>query len=211
MISLPRRDLLLSAFLTAASASLVGRALADDAALDRPLLELYSGLEAAMKSGKTVPFPQRFAALAPVVDKSFDLEAILKVSVGLRWDAMDAATQAKLLKTFRSFTIATYVANFDRYDGQKFRILPGARDSGSDRIVQTEMVPTSGDTVRLDYVMREENGSWRAVDVLLDGSISRVAVQRSDFRKLLAGGDADALINSLRRKINDLSDGALNS
>ena len=59
--------------------------------------------------------------------------------------------------------------------------------------------------------MRDGSGAWRAVDVLLEGSISRVAVQRSDFRKILASGDADALIASLRRKIADLSDGALSS
>ena len=59
--------------------------------------------------------------------------------------------------------------------------------------------------------MRDDNGSWRAVDVLIEGSISRVAVQRSDFRKILASGDAEALIASLRHKIADLSDGALNS
>ena len=65
--------------------------------------------------------------------------------------------------------------------------------------------------MRLDYVMRDGNGTWRAVDVLLEGSISRVAVQRSDFRHILANGDADALIASLQRKIADLSGGALNS
>jgi phospholipid transport system substrate-binding protein len=65
--------------------------------------------------------------------------------------------------------------------------------------------------LRLDYVMRGEGGRWRAVDVLFEGSISRVAVQRADFRKALASGDADALIASLHRKIADLSDGALNS
>ena len=59
--------------------------------------------------------------------------------------------------------------------------------------------------------MRDANGTWRAVDVLLDGSISRVAVQRSDFRKILASGDANALIASLKRKIADLSDGSLRS
>ena len=211
MISLTRRALLPSALLVAASPHLIPRALADDVGLDQPLVDLYAGLQAAMKSGKTTPFPQRYDALAPFVDKAFDLETILKVSVGLRWDSMDAATQAKLLRTFRTFTIATYVANFDKYDGEKFRVLPGARDSGTDRIVHTEMVPSTGDTVRLDYVMREENGTWRVVDILLDGSISRVAVQRSDFRKLLVGGDADALIASLRRKISDLSEGSLNS
>ena len=163
-----------------------------------------------MRAGHTTSFLQRFDALAPVVDQVFDLETVLKVSVGLRWDAMDPEVRIRLLNAFRRFTIATYVANFDKYDGEQFEILPGARDSGTDRIVGTEIV-SGGQHMRLDYVMRDENGMWRAVDVLLDGSISRVAVQRSDFRKTLADGDANALIASLHRKIADLSDGALTS
>jgi phospholipid transport system substrate-binding protein len=181
------------------------------APLDQPVHELYSALETAMRTGHTTPFSQRFDALAPVVDQVFDLKTVLKVSVGLRWDSMDADVQARLLDAFRRFTVATYVASFDKYDGEQFQILPGARDSGADRIVGTEIVSGSGDHVRMDYVMRAGNGTWRAVDVLLEGSISRVAVQRSDFRKILASGDADALIASLRRKVVDLSDGALNS
>jgi phospholipid transport system substrate-binding protein len=183
---------------------------AADPNLAQPLQELHAALEAAMRAGHTTPFSQRFDTLAPVLDRVFDLETVLKVSVGLRWNSMDPTQQARLLRVYRRFTIATYVANFNRYDGERFQILPGARDAGSDRIVGTEIV-TGGDRLRLDYVMRDGSGVWRAVDVLLEGSISRVAVQRSDFRKILANGDADALIASLRRKIADLSDGALSS
>jgi phospholipid transport system substrate-binding protein len=179
--------------------------------IDQPLQELHNALEAAMRAGHATPFTQRFDALAPVVDQVFDLETVLKVSVGLRWDNMDPAVRTRLLKAYRRFTIATYVANFDRYDGERFQILPGARNAGTDRIVGTEIVTGGGERLRLDYVMRDDNGTWRAVDVLLEGSISRVAVQRSDFRKILANGDADALVANLRRKIADLSDGALSS
>ena len=55
--------------------------------------------------------------------------------------------------------------------------------------------------------MRQVNGMWKAVDVLLDGTISRVAVQRSDFRNLLGAGDASALIASLERKAMDFARG----
>ena len=57
--------------------------------------------------------------------------------------------------------------------------------------------------------MRQEGSGWKAVDVLADGSISRVAVQRSDFRRLVSRGGAQALIESLNQKTNDLSGGAL--
>jgi len=70
-------------------------------------------------------------------------------------------------------------------------------------------VQANGTPVRLDYVMRRGPQGWRAVDVLLDGSISRVAVQRSDFRSLITQGDAGALIASLNKKIADLSGGTL--
>ncbi len=55
--------------------------------------------------------------------------------------------------------------------------------------------------IRIDYVMRGGAGGWRIVDVLLNGSISRVAVQRSDFRALLESGNPAALIDSLKRKV----------
>jgi phospholipid transport system substrate-binding protein len=177
----------------------------------QPINDLHMALEAAMQSGRRTPFAARFDALAPVIERVFDLETVLKVSVGMRWSSFDEATQERLAAAFHRFTIATYVANFDRYSGEKFVVIPGARASGSDRIVRTEVASRAGGAARLDYVMRQFGYAWRAVDVLIDGSISRVAVQRSDFRTVLARGDADALIRSLQRKVADLSEGALSA
>jgi phospholipid transport system substrate-binding protein len=219
MIRLSRRAWLLSATVSTAGAAIasmgpawIGTAWADiPDPVAQPLHDLHSALEATMRAGRTTPFPDRFDALAPVVDQVFDLETVLKVSVGLRWDGMDGDVRDRLLRAYRRFTVATYVANFDRYDGKRFEVLPGARASGTDRIVGTELVTRGGQHVRIDYVMRVAGDTWRAVDILWEGSISRVAVQRSDFRKILVSGDAEALIASLRRKIADLSDGALNA
>ena len=58
--------------------------------------------------------------------------------------------------------------------------------------------------------MRNTGGSWKAVDVLEQGTISQAAVQRSDFRSLIAGG-ADKLIASLQAKVQTLSGGTINA
>ena len=182
----------------------------DVSAAARPIQLLYNALEQLMKQGQSVSFPQRFDTLAPVVDQVYDLETALRVSVGARWATLDDTARQSLFRAFRSFTIATYVANFNSYNGQTFEILPNPRVAGPDVIVATHITSGSGDPTRIDYVMRDTKG-WRIVDVLLDGTISRVAVQRSDFRSLLGSGDAQALIGSLERKTSDLSGGTLHS
>jgi phospholipid transport system substrate-binding protein len=63
--------------------------------------------------------------------------------------------------------------------------------------------------LKLDYVMRRGPDGWQAVDVLTDGAISRVAVQRSDFRQLLVSGGVPALVAGLSHKVANLSGGML--
>jgi phospholipid transport system substrate-binding protein len=55
--------------------------------------------------------------------------------------------------------------------------------------------------------MRNGPAGWKVADVLADGSISRVAVQRSDFRHLLTSGGVPALMAGLQHKIASLSGG----
>ncbi|MGA3000911.1 MAG: ABC transporter substrate-binding protein [Acetobacteraceae bacterium] len=156
-------------------------------------------------------FQQRFDRLAPVIDRVFNLDAILRTSVGLRWSSLDDASRRDLFNVFRTFTIASYTANFDSNGGERFQVLPQTRPSGDELIVESRLIPANGDPVRLDYVMHAGPTGLQIVDVLLNGSISKVAVQRSDFRALLASGSATPLIASLRQKVSDLSGGAMRS
>lgn len=202
---IPRRTALL------ALVSLPVAARAQGAGPSAPIAVLDNALLNAMKAGKATPFPKRFNMLAPAIEQALDLPQILRASVGLVWADLPASQKTQLAQVFRDYTVANYAANFDSYSGQSFRILPTTRSAGADRIVETEIVPASGTPTRIDYVMRQTAQGWKAVDVLLTGAISRVAVQRSDFRSLLRSGNATALIASLQRKVSSLSGGTLRS
>jgi phospholipid transport system substrate-binding protein len=183
--------------------------MADPAAV-QPIRELCDGLLRIMRAGSSTPFTQRFQMLAPDVDRAFDLPTVLQLSVGPSWSSLPSDQQNALQTAFRRYTVANYVNNFDNYTGQRFDLQPDGKDlPNSKQLVQTKIVSSSGESHGLDYVMRRMPGGWKAVDVLADGSISRVAVQRSDFRGLLARGGAQALIQSLNQKTRDLSGGAL--
>ena len=208
-----RRSLLawtLAAIGTGAAVGLVGRrGAAQGTEPIQVVTDLYAALQAVMRVGKTTPFQQRFAQLAPAIDRDFDLAVILQNSVGLRWASLDEPARQTLAALFRDFTIASYTANFDSDSGEKLVVLPQTRPAQADVIVGSSLVPAHGDAVRIDYLVRRSAPGWRIVDVLLDGSISRVAVQRSDFRSLLAGGSPAPLIESLKRKLSELSGGAM--
>jgi phospholipid transport system substrate-binding protein len=204
-----RRSLL--GMLVIAAAPLSRRALAETAPADATsTIKRFNGaLLAAMKSGGRTDFSSRFQALGPEVDQAFDLSAVLSVSVGPGWAGLSRGQQSRLLDAFRRYTVASYVANFDNYAGQDFTVSPDTRSLAVDRVVvQSRIVKISGDATELDYVMKQTPSGWKVIDVLAGGSISRVAVQRSDFRRILANG-GDALLASLQRKASDLSGGAL--
>src|SRR5271165_3379622 len=206
---LDRRSLLGFVLVAALPAAAYG---ADPAAAEASatVARLYDGLLADMKAGKKVDFQRRFEMLASVVDQVFDLQTVLAVSVGPRWAGLAPDQQTRLLWAFRRYTVASYVASFDSYAGQTLSVLPDTRPSGGGQVVvQTRIVPKSGDATKLDYVMKQTPSGWKIVDVLADGTISRVAVQRSDFRGVLANGGGDALLASLERKTADLSGGSI--
>jgi phospholipid transport system substrate-binding protein len=172
-----------------------------------PVEQLHAGLIAIMKAGKTASFRQRYDMIAPVVSRTFDLDMILRQAVGPRWASLPPDQQAALADAFRRYTIASYVANFDSYSGERFEVVPAVRAVGGDRVVETRFATASGKVHALDYLLRQEGGGWRVVDVLAEGSISRVAAQRSEMRSVLADSGGTGLLVSLRQKTAELSGG----
>lgn len=200
-----RRRLLVAAALPVAFGGLP--LAAQDAGPTAPVSALNQGLQAISQAGRATPFAQRVAMLAPVVARAFALEDVLRASVGPRYAGLPADQKASLLQVFTDYTLASYVSNFDSGGGNRFVVGPQTRAVGTDQVVSTQIGPASGTPTRLDYVVRNGPAGWQIVDVLIDGSISQVAVQRSDFRRLLSGGSADPLIASLRKRAASLAAG----
>jgi len=177
-----------------------------------PIESLDSALLAVMKAGSAnASFQSRYDQLSPQVEKTLNLSVILQNSVGVLWSTLPAAQQQQLETVFEQFTVASYVNGFSSYGGQQIQLLPNERSLGDKKIVESQIVPADGGSpTRLDYVMADTPDSgWQATDVLLNGTISKVAIQSSDFSSLVTSGDASQLIAALKSKVAALSGGAL--
>ena len=194
----------------ALAATLLGSTLAaqaQDATV--PVATLDRGLSELLVTPTSVPFAQRYAKMAPIVDQAFGYTAILQAIVGPRWGSLPAAQQQALLTSFRRYTVSNYVANFSAGAGTAIKLKPGSQTVGDGQLVSTLIAPATGDATAINYVVKRGAQGWRITDVYLDGTISQVAVQRSDFRSLLSSDNADALIKRLDSKVAELSGGAV--
>jgi len=202
---LQRRSLL--ALVATLATSQAGRAFGQDAnAVIAPIQRFYGALLAIMKAGRATAFTQRYNTLAPALEQALNVPVILQTAVGFAWPTFPASAQSALLTAFRHYTVATWVSNFDSYSGQRLEVLPQLRSVGQSQVVYTEIMKSDGSSSVINFVMRPAGGGWKATDVLLDGTISQVAVLRSDFLGLVVRGPS-ALAENLEQKATDLMGG----
>jgi len=161
----------------------------------------YSVLLANMQQGRTLGESGRYAKLAPVVDRDFDIATMTRLAIGQSWQSLPPAQQQQLQAAFAHYVAATYADRFDSYSGEQLQVT-GERPFGNDTMVQTKIVKSDGDTTRLDYLMRSDRGFWRIADIYLDGTISQLAVHRSEFHSILQRDGVDGLVMALNRKVD---------
>jgi phospholipid transport system substrate-binding protein len=166
----------------------------------------YDTLLTTMKDGRTLGQSGRYARLAPIVDRVFDVPLMTQLAIGPSWATFSPAQQQQLTEAFRHYIVATYADRFDSYSGQQLQVT-GERPSNADVMVQTRIVKSDGETTTLNYLMRQNQGSWQISDVYLDGTISQLAIQRSEFHSILRRDGIDGLVMALTRKVDLLGRG----
>src|SRR5215471_12486028 len=180
---------------------------ADEAASDPAVKQIqafYDVLLSNMKQGKELGLMGRYNKLKPVIEQTYDLPLMTSLAVGPTWSSIPATDQQALSAAFERMTLANYAKNFDTFSGEKFVVEPAAQVHGTDKVVMSKLV-TSGQTIPFNYRMRQSNGSWKVIDVYLNGFVSELATRRSDFGATLSSGGAQALV----KKINELADNAM--
>ena len=154
-----------------------------------------------MKNAVKLGYDGRFAKLEPALSRGFDFPAMARLSVGGRWKDLTPVQQAKFVATFAKLSVATYAGRFTGYAGERFEILGEEPSTQGTVLVRTRVVAPGKDPVQLDYRLRSGSDGWRIIDVFLNGTVSELAVRRSEYAAVLDRDGFDALISALDQKI----------
>lgn len=158
---------------------------------------LDDGLIAIMKGGSSLGTAGRTAKIGPIVDQTFDIPLITRLSVGPDWIKVAPADQGALVAAMRRMTVSQYASNFSSWSGHSFAIDPRMETRGADKLVRTTLSAPKDEAVPIAYRLRQSGGKWRVIDVYYRNAISQLATRRADFESVFAKGGAKALIAHL--------------
>ncbi|MGI9431117.1 MAG: ABC transporter substrate-binding protein [Myxococcota bacterium] len=172
-----------------------------------PIEKLYATLLEVMQQAESLGFDGRYAKLEPVVNETYDMEFMASRVVGRQYQRLTPEEQTRWLETFGRLTISTYADRFDGFAGETLEIGAVEESAGGTRIVRTVLTPSDDEPVQLDYRMRKTPTGWRIVDVYLSGTVSELALRRSDYSGVLRSDGFEALEKAISTKIAEAEAG----
>jgi len=166
---------------------------------------LHDVLIGVMKEAEPLGYRGRYDRLSPVLQELFDLPFMAEKSVGRHWKTASQEDRTTLVETFIRYTIANYSGRFHGYSGQQFETLGEEPSARGTRLVRTQLVDPNAEDVKLDYRLRATDGDWKIVDVYLNGTVSELALRRSEYSSLIKREGLEALLAALDERIGSLA------
>jgi len=161
--------------------------------------------DALLQAMRVGVYQTRYDDLAPAMNRAFDFASMTRIAIGPSWYNLQTAQQDALVDAFRRFSIATYASQFDQYSGERFEAAGPSEVAPQGMIVQTILQPADGKPIKFNYLLHRAAGGWHIVDIYLEGTISQLAVRRSEFTSVLAQSGPDGLAHLLDQKAKRLA------
>ena len=192
---------------TAAAADAASRA---DMAPDALLLSVSSEVLDAIRGDKALRNGD-IEKLQMLIDDKVapyvDFERMTRLAVGRGWRAATAEQRDALMHEFRTLLVRTYSGALSHVTDHQVRMKPfRAQPSDTDVMVRTDVVPSAGDSVQLDYRMEKTDAGWKIYDVNILG-ISLVENFKNSFASEINQNGVDGLIKSLTDRNRQLAAG----
>ncbi|HLN22480.1 MAG TPA: ABC transporter substrate-binding protein [Patescibacteria group bacterium] len=134
-----------------------------------------------MTRASQLGFHGREELMRAAVLSAYDMPEMTKATLGPSARKLTQQQLDQLTEAFTRYTAAIYAEQFDGYGGERFEVSAPRPSADGAVVVPCRIVSPSAPPTQIDYLMRQDQGHWRIVDVLLDGTVSQVAVRRSEF------------------------------
>ena len=136
-----------------------------------------------------------------------DFDKMTRMAVGRPWRAATPEQRAALIEQFRILLLRTYSGALSKVTDHKVRMRPSrGQDGATDTVVRTQVVPSQGDAIDLDYRLEKTDAGWKIYDLNILG-VWLVDNYKNEFSQTLSQSGIDGLVQTLTQKNKTLAGG----
>ena len=159
------------------------------------------GSQAIEVLGPNVAPAQRLARFRELFRNDFDIPGIGRFVLGRYWRLATPQEQQEFLGLFQEYIVRAYATRLSAYGGEPFRVT-GARPSGEETVVASEIIRANGIKIAVDWYLLNNGGRFKITDVYV-GGVSMKVTERDEFASVIQrnGGQVSALLTQLRQKL----------
>ena len=139
-------------------------------------------------------------AIETIARVRFDFYVVSRLVLAKNWKRFSPEQRKVFQSEFKIFLAQEYSRRLDDYENQGVEVLGEQPEARGDVTVLTRIMGGEFDDAAVNYRMREKDGEWYIIDVVIEG-ISLVSNWRDQFRAVLRGpGGASKLLAQLHAK-----------
>jgi len=175
---------------------------ANDGEAGKFILSLGDRAVSVLRDKENTTFTERESAFRQILVEGFHMTTISRFVLGRHWRSVTSAQRSAYNDVFVDFIVRVYASRFDSYNGEHFEILEIVDSAtGGDTVVRTRILrPSGGEPIGVDFRVRVIEGSYRVVDVIVEG-ISMLHTHRVEFASVIKLRGMDGFLDELRAQV----------
>ena len=163
-------------------------------------------VDSARRLGKA-PVAERYRALEPTIVKTHNLPYIAEFALRRQWPMLTDGERRRFVAAFQRLSVMTYAARFGNVAPDTFRPLEAGMPDANGRVQVTTAIKREGQPdVSLEYLLQPDGEDWKIINIVADG-VSDLALKRSEYQRVFAGGGIEGLIAELEQQTDRLEGG----
>lgn len=172
---------------------------APDPAAAKTFVDTVATQVLTLVKNETMSKDEKQAKIESIFSDKVDINFVAKYVLGASWRTATPQQQQDYIGAYKPFILKNYASKLTKYSGQTYT-LKNARADGDDNVVTMEIDDPSGQKVNVDYHLRNDSGSFKIVDIAVEG-VSLLQTQRSEFNGIVQNKGIDGLIAALKAQV----------
>jgi phospholipid transport system substrate-binding protein len=147
----------------------------------------------------SLPQDAKLDRLVEVAEGLFHFSRVSKLVLGRNRARLSGAQQSEFEAEFKRHLTVTYGRRIETFSNEDVSIGDARLEHNGEVTVKTRIVGGKADDTAIDYRMRNTDGRWLIIDVIIE-NVSLVQNFRQQIQEIVSSKGADHLISTLREK-----------